>query len=151
LGFEVSGWQLPGFGDRLGFPEFFPSAGPPERGRENASQSKTARRRKQRELADRRAEFKDSNKERADRAVAAALAFEPHSVARPRLHLDFPRAEAESPPRSPAPYPSPRPPDRPNYKANDGARKEQKEDEEDVEVQEHKPGPARPGSSKISL
>ncbi|CAK0820548.1 unnamed protein product, partial [Prorocentrum cordatum] len=65
-------------GDRLDFPEYFPSANPPEL---RQKMSRSAVRRKKRELANKRAEFRDLNIERADRAVVSALALKPQSVA----------------------------------------------------------------------
>mmetsp|Transcript_20102 Transcript_20102/g.53925 ORF Transcript_20102/g.53925 Transcript_20102/m.53925 type:complete len:142 (+) Transcript_20102:467-892(+) len=102
---------------------------------ERATPSKTARRRKQRLLADQRAEFQALNTARADGAAAAALAMEPGSVARHWPHLCFPRSESESPPRPPAPCPTPRPPDRPSYRAYDGAKRAcELEEDEDEDV-----------------
>ena len=143
-GFEVSGWQLPSYDNRLGLPEFVPSAHPPRH--EKASKNKK-RRRKQRVLIDRRAEFRDSNMERADRAVAAAAAFKPDSGDRPPRHLDFPRSEKESPLRPLAPRPTPRQ-DQQRGRASDGAREasedEEEEEDKDEEIQEPQPRPACP-------
>jgi len=146
----VGEWKkLPTFGDRLDFPEYFPSANPPEL---RQKMSRSAVRRKKRELANKRAEFRDLNIERADRAVVSALALKPQSVARPALHLDFPRSEADSPRRPAAPWPTPRPPDRPRDRASDAAGGAPEQDEEEEEEDDGEE-PARPRnrSTKVSL
>ncbi|CAK0804910.1 unnamed protein product [Prorocentrum cordatum] len=153
-GFEVSGWQLPSFGDRLGFPEFIPSDdGSPERSRGWGPQSKSARRRRQRELGDRRAEYAKANAKRSDEAVAAALAFQARPCDRSAPHLDFPRSEEDSPVRPPAPRPTPRPEQK--ERASDGARgateQEDEDEDEDEDVQEQLPRPACPGKRRNIL
>jgi hypothetical protein len=137
--------HLPRFDDRLDFPEFIP--GPPgslEPYKAKQPPTKSARRRKQRELADRRTEFRDMNLVHADRAVQAALRFNPSAPGAFARQLDFPRSEAESPLRPPAPWPTPRP-DQPRDKAGAGeALEPEDEDPED------EPGPARAAATSTT-
>lgn len=131
--------HLPRFDDRLDFPEFIP--GPPgslEPNKAKNPPTKSARRRKQRELADRRTEFRDMNLVHADRAVQVALRFNPSAPGAVVRQLDFPRSEAESPLRPPAPWPTPRP-DQPKDRAAVGAGEASQQEDEDEEDQ---PGPA---------
>ncbi|CAK0892600.1 unnamed protein product [Prorocentrum cordatum] len=75
-----------------------------------------------------------------------------NQVARPALHLDFPRSEADSPRRPAAPWPTPRPPDRPRDRASDAAGGAPEQDEEEEEEDDGEE-PARPRnrSTKVSL
>ncbi|CAK0900812.1 unnamed protein product, partial [Prorocentrum cordatum] len=67
--------RLPGFGDRLEFGEFFPPSSPVEpRKKEKATAplSNSTRRRKQRQLADKRAAFRELNQDSAPHGALGA-------------------------------------------------------------------------------